>query len=54
MTSGNKGLLIGTLVGVVVAATNWDGDRVGAAWLIVKCAAIGFAIGYFVGKRRSS
>lgn len=46
-----KGLLIGALVGSVVAWSQWQHDAGVAVRIVVVAAAIGFTAGYFIGKR---
>jgi hypothetical protein len=54
MTDGMKGLLIGGIVGCLVAAAQWQDDAGAAIRVVVVTAAIGFTVGYFVGKRRTA
>jgi hypothetical protein len=54
MSDGMKGLLIGSVVGALAAWSQWQGDPGTALRLLIVSAAIGFAIGYFIGKRRSA
>lgn len=52
MSAGMKGLLVGSLLGCLAAWSQWDGHAGAGLRLIIVGAAIGFAIGYFIGKRR--
>jgi hypothetical protein len=54
MSDGIKGLLIGSVVGFLAGWSQWEGNVDAALRLVVVSAAIGFAIGYFIGKRRSA
>lgn len=48
-----KGTLAGALAGFVAAAANWDGNIVVALSSIMIGAAIGWVVGYYLGKRSS-
>ena len=54
MTDGMKGMLIGSIVGCLLAWSQWEGNVGASLSLVVVSAAIGFGIGYFIGKRRSA
>ena len=54
MSDGMKGMLIGSVVGCLSAWSQWEGDVGAALRLVIVSAAIGFGIGYFIGKRRSA
>lgn len=54
MSAGMKGLLIGGLIGCVAAWSQWQGDAGAAVGFVVVGAAIGFTVGYFIGKRRTA
>tara|TARA_R110000850_G_scaffold9985_2_gene36103 strand:- start:927 stop:1079 length:153 start_codon:yes stop_codon:yes gene_type:complete len=45
MNATKRGLLIGTVAGIIVAATNWNGNLIVAASSIMFSALIGYLIG---------
>ena len=54
MSDGMKGMLIGALVGCLTAWSQWQGDAGPAVRIVVVTAAIGYAVGYFIGRRRTA
>jgi hypothetical protein len=48
-----RGMLAGAFVSSMVALANWHGQIGPMLRTIIVGSAIGFAIGYFVGKRRA-
>ena len=53
MTAGMKGLLIGSILGGFSAWAQWSGNIGDALRIAIAAAAIGFAIGYYRGNRRT-
>ena len=49
-----KGLLIGALIGGLAAWSQWPGDAGAILRIVIVAAAIGFTVGYFIGKRRTT
>ncbi len=54
MTYGMKGLVVGALIGPLVAWSQWQGDIGATVRIVVVAAAFGFLAGYFIGKRRTA
>ena len=52
ISTSRKGASAGAFVGVVVAVVNWEGNIVVASGSIITGAAIGWVVGYYLGKRR--
>ena len=51
-THSRRGMLAGAFAGGVAAIGNWEGNVIVAASSVIVGTAIGWAIGYFLGKRK--
>lgn len=50
--AGSKGMLIGAVMGFAIAYATWTGDTAQAAYHLIVSAAIGWFVGYQIGKNR--
>lgn len=53
-SSGCRGMIVGALVGCLIAFANWSGETMQAAQYVIVAAATGWLIGYQIGKNRST
>jgi hypothetical protein len=54
MSDGMKGMLVGALGGCLAAWSQWQGDAGATVRIVIVAAAIGFGMGYLIGKRRTA
>ena len=54
MSYGLRGMLVGALVGLLAAWSQWEGSVGAVIRVVVVVAAIGFVVGHYIGKRRTA